>query len=322
MTVRVLEELSTLAIEALDRARTAIFLPVSPLEAHGPHLPVGVDVFSARSFAQVLGDRLSGARPGWTAVLAPTLPLGASAFDADGTVVLRQRVVREVIVDYGRALAGAGFRYILVVSGHAGPGHLVALEEAADVVSRRDGVLMASVTGYLAWEFLRGRYLPKLEAVLGRALTPEERLALAEDSHGGWWETSLMLLLRPDLVDDGYRALPPARYTLPQRLRPSYATRGGRAGYVGHPALADPAFAKAALEVLTAEAFHVVEDLLDARVTPARRRSPFFRVPFLRTNFWPAAGGALAVGVAWWWLTRAGRRGPSASASGEKGAQG
>ena len=72
---------------------------------------------------------------------------------------MRQRVVRDAVVDYGRALARAGFRYILVSNGHAGPGHLVALEEAAAIVSRRHRVAMASFTGHMAWEFFRGRYL-------------------------------------------------------------------------------------------------------------------------------------------------------------------
>ena len=301
MSVLCLEELSSPALDALDRSRTVIILGASPLEEHGPHLPVGVDVFAARHFAHALAERLVTARPGCTVVVGPVLPLGSFAFDAVGTFAVRQRVVRDLLVDYGRSLARTGFRYIFLANGHAGPGHLVALEEAAAIVSRRHGILMASVTGYLAWAFLRGRLLPKLEAALGRPLAPEERRALTEDAHAGWWETSMMLLVRPDLVDERYRTLPPARYTLAQRLRPSYPTRDGGQGYVGHPALADPVFAKAALEVLTTEALQVIEDLLDGRLPPGRRRSPFFAVPFLRTGFWPAAATvAIAAGAAWW----------------------
>jgi len=309
VSVLLLEEVSAPALDALDRTRTLIILAVSPLEEHGPHLPLGVDVFSARRFAEDLAQRLVAARPGWTVVLAPALALGAFTFDAVGTVRVRQRVVRDVVVDYGRSLARAGFRYILVANGHAGPGHLVALEEAAAIVSRRHGVMMASVTGYIAWEFLRGRYLPKLEAELGRSLTQEERQAFADDAHGGWWETSMMLLLRPELVDGAYRTLPPARYSLPQKLRPNYPLRNGGQGYVGHPAMADLAFARATMEVLMAEAMHLVESLLDGRLRPRERRSPFFAVPFLRTNFWRVVGAILggvagAAAVAVWWLTR------------------
>jgi len=286
--------MSSPALDALDRARTVIILTVSPLEEHGPHLPLGVDAIAARHFAESTAERLVAARPGWTVVLAPTLHLGSFTFDAPGTVSVRQRVVRDALVDYGASLARAGFRYILVANGHGGPGHLAALEEASAAVSRRYGITMASFTGHLAWQFLRGRYLDKIEAALGRPLGDEERQAFAEDAHGGWWETSLMLLVRPDLVDGVYRTLPPARYSLAARAIPNYPLKSGGQGYVGHPAMADPAFAKAATEVLINETMALVEGLLDGRIRPADRRSPFFALPFFRTDFWPLATTALA----------------------------
>jgi hypothetical protein len=156
-------------------------------------------------------------------------------------------------------------------------------------------VTMASFTGHLAWEFLRGRFVERIEAELGRPLTREERSAFAEDAHGGWWETSLMLLLRPDLVDASYRTLPPARYSLASRVVPNYPLRNGGRGYVGHPALGDPAFAIATTEVLIAEAMAIVEGLLDGRLRPSDRHSPLFQVPFFRTNFWRTATAAAAV---------------------------
>ncbi|MBI4637943.1 MAG: creatininase family protein [Candidatus Rokubacteria bacterium] len=301
MSVYRLEETSSTALDALDRARTVIILTVSPLEQHGPHLPVGVDAIAARYFAETIGERLVAGRTGWSVVIAPTLHLGSFTFDAVGTVSVRQRVVRDALVDYGVAFARAGFRWILVANGHGGPGHLTALEEAAAIVSRRHRVLMASFTGHLAWQFLRGRYLDRIEAALARPLTGAERQAFAEDAHGGWWETSLMLMLRPDLVDGSYRDLPPARFGLASRVVPNYPLKNGGLGYVGHPAMADPAFAKAAAEVLMAETMELVEGLLDGRLRPAERRSPFFALPFLRTNFWPAVAvaGAVAAAVLW-----------------------
>jgi creatinine amidohydrolase len=308
MSVLRLEELTAPAVDALDRRRTLAIVGVSPLEQHGPHLPVGVDYLAARHFAEAIAERIVARRPQWTVVLTPTLPLGSFTFEAVGTIGVRQRVVRDAVVDYGRALARAGFRYILVSSGHAGPGHLVALDEAATIVSRRHRVAMASLTGHMAWEFFRGRYLQRIEAALGRPLTAEERHAFAHDSHGGWWETSLMLLLRPDLVDPGYLGLRPARYPLVQRLRPNFPLRGGGGGYVGDPARADLGFAKATLEVLVTEAAELAERLLDGRLEMPHRRSPFWRIPPLRTDFWPVAGAALAAGLAGLWLGRPGRR--------------
>jgi creatinine amidohydrolase len=301
LTIFRLEETSTPALDALDRARTVVVLSVSPLEQHGPHLPVGVDAFAARHFAEAIAERVVAVRPGWSAVLAPTLHLGTFTFDSVGTISVRQRVVRDALVDYGDSLARSGFRYILVTNGHGGPGHLTALDEAAAIVSRRHGVTMSSFTGHLVWEFLRGRYVSAIEAELGRALTATERGAFADDAHGGWWETSLMLLLRPDLVDGSYRTLPAQRYSLVSRLVPNYPLRDGGRGYVGHPALADPAFGKATVAVLLREAMTIVDGLLDGRLRPSDHHSPFFQVPFFRTNFWLAAGviaGITALGLA------------------------
>jgi len=305
LSIRLLEEMSTPALDALDRDRTVIILTVSPLEQHGPHLPVGVDAFAARYLAEAIAERLVQSRVGWTAVLAPTLHMGSFTFHAVGTVTVRQRAVRDTLVDYGESLARAGFRYILVCNGHGGPGHLVALEEAAGIVSRRHGITMASLTGQLVWEFLRGRYLPEIEEALGRPLSEEERRALAEDAHGGLWETSFMLWLRPDLVEAGFRALPAAAYPISHRLIPNYPLRNGGLGYVGHPALADPAFARATTEVFLGRAMTLVDGLLDGRIRPEEHRSPFFAIPLFRTNFWPALGAAAALaGLCLWWRRR------------------
>ena len=43
LSVHRLEEMSSPALDALDRSRTVIVLTLSPLETHGPHLPVGVE---------------------------------------------------------------------------------------------------------------------------------------------------------------------------------------------------------------------------------------------------------------------------------------
>jgi len=298
LSIHLLEELSSPALDALPRESTVVILTASPLETHGPHLPLGVDAYTGRYFAQAMAERLVAERPGWHVVLAPTLHLGTFAFETVGTVTMRQRVVRDLLVDYGSALARTGFRHILISNGHGGPGHLVALEEASAIVSRRYRVTMASVTGYLAWGLMSGRYVPKFEAALGRPITDEEREAFSEDAHGGWWETSMMLLLRPDLVGGGWRDLPAARYSMAHRLIPNYPMRNGGQGYIGHPALADPEFAKATLTVLMDEAMELVRGLLDGSMRPSRGRSPFFSMPFFRTNFWPVAAGLGAVALA------------------------
>jgi hypothetical protein len=58
----------------------------------------------------------------------------------------------------------------------------------------------------------------------------------------------------------------------------------------------------------------IVEGLLDGRLRPSDRHSPFFMVPVFRTNFWRAAAAATAAvavsaGLYGWW--RGSRHRPS-----------
>ena len=130
-----LEEMSSPALDALDRERTVALLTVSPLEEHGPTCP---SAWTRSPLATSPRRSPSGwwlAAPAGRSILLPTLHLGSFTFETVGTISVRQRVVRDVMVDYGEALARSGFRFILVANGHGGPGHLTALDEAAAIVS-------------------------------------------------------------------------------------------------------------------------------------------------------------------------------------------
>jgi len=103
--------MSSPALDALDRTRTVIVLTVSPLEEHGPHLPLGVDAIAARHFAESIAARLVAARPGWTVVLAPTLHLGSFTFDAPGTVSVRRRIAALDVFSRPRSITAAYTSY-------------------------------------------------------------------------------------------------------------------------------------------------------------------------------------------------------------------
>jgi hypothetical protein len=66
--------------------------------------------------------------------------------------------------------------------------------------------------------------------------------------------------------------------------------------------MADPPFAGVTSLVLMDEAMAVVDGLLDGRLRPSDRRSPFFAIPFFHTSFRPLAvsAAALLAGLAAW----------------------
>jgi creatinine amidohydrolase len=305
MSVYRLAELSFTRLEALDRRRAVVLFAVSPLEEHGPHLPIGVDLFNSEFFHQALAQRICDAKPDWTVLVGPSLPIGASAFDSAGTLLVRQRSVRNVTLDYGAALARHGFRYILVNNGHGGPRHIVALEEAAAAVSKRYGVRMLSISGPVIWKVLRGSYNERVEPLLGRPLRADEREAMRGDAHAGLWETSLLLSLRPELVDASYTALPPMRFTLLDALRKNYPLRlGNQLGYIGSPAAASSEFGELAKRLLLDAAWEVVNPIFEAREEGWQQASVLYRIPFLRSWFPYVASGCglllLALVLKWW----------------------
>jgi creatinine amidohydrolase len=253
---------------------------------------VGTDVFHSEFFNQELAKRILAEKPGWTVLIGPPIPIGSSAFDHAGTLLVRPRTVRNATLDYGAALARHGFRFILVTNAHAGPRHLVALEEAAAVVSRRYGVRMFSVSGPVLWGFLRGKFADRVEPLLGRPLTSEERTAIRGDSHGGMWETALLMRSRPELVDAGYSQLPPVRFALLDVFRKNYPLRlGNQLGYVGSPAAATLEFGEVARRLLLDVTWEVVRPVFDVQDETWWQTSWFYKVPFLRTAFPYVAGG-------------------------------
>src|ERR1700758_3203244 len=68
-------EMNTRQIQALDLSRTVVLIPGGILEEHGPYLPSYSDGYAIDAYTQELAKAIV-ARPGWTVVLFPQLPLG------------------------------------------------------------------------------------------------------------------------------------------------------------------------------------------------------------------------------------------------------
>jgi creatinine amidohydrolase len=183
-------------------ARTELaLLPVAPVEAHGPHLPLGTDLIAARELCE-RGARGLAAR-GSECVVAPLLPycLAEVASPFPGTIGVRAGVVSALVADICQSLARSGFPKILVISGHAEEKNLEALRAGAEQ-ARRIGALV----GVSRW----------YDEALPRLLDLLEEDHPEHDVHAGEWETALVLLRAPELVDG--KAL--------HALLPNWATRG------------------------------------------------------------------------------------------------
>ncbi len=217
MPYRRAEEMTYTELRELDLTRTVCFLPVSALEVHGPHLPLGMDLFMARWMAEEAGRRFSETHPDWNVVQLPPLPLGTDELPLAGSMEVSQRTLYQTLLSQGRSLARAGYRYIVLTNGHGGPRHAAAIESACRRVSKRYAIQMFSPAALVLHRIITGQRFATVESLLGRVLGEEERHGLLNGEHAGSWETSFMLARNPSLVAPSWREL---HFTRPPSFGP------------------------------------------------------------------------------------------------------
>ncbi|MCM2322771.1 MAG: creatininase family protein, partial [Oligoflexia bacterium] len=127
-------------LRSLPRSRTVFFFPVGPLEDHGPHLPMGLDLYEARRLCELAAERTEKELPGWTAVLMPPAPLGLEGNTTSLVLSVRGHVLRDWLVDACSALIRQGFLHFACFSGHLGPRQLTAIEDAGKIIRRKAGL--------------------------------------------------------------------------------------------------------------------------------------------------------------------------------------
>ncbi len=118
MTLRKLEELKFTELDSLDRTKTLFTITVSPLEEHGPHLPLGVDLFNGQYFADEISERFLKKYPDWNVIEIPSIAVGSFAFDAPGTLKVRPKIIRELLIDTLSSLAKYEFKYFMISNAH------------------------------------------------------------------------------------------------------------------------------------------------------------------------------------------------------------
>jgi len=256
---------------ARDR-RAVVLLPLGAIEQHGPHLPLAVDWLGAEEIARRIAPHLE--RAGYRPVLAPSLPYGVStlALDWSGTVSLSAATLRRLVVEIVRALAGHGFRRVVLTNYQADPDHLSAMAAAVRRLERgaRVQVLVAGFASHAPAENPMANR--RVRALLR---SPEPSL----EWHSGEMETAVMLAVAPHLVRrDVARRLPPARVDFAAALRRGVRrfrqmNPGGR-GYFGSPALARADTGRRAMALRSRLIAADLVRALDAwRPRPRRRRS-------------------------------------------------
>jgi len=261
-------EMNTQQIQALDLAKTVVLIPGGILEEHGPYLPSYTDGYADEAYTRELAAAIV-ARPGWTVVVFPQIPLGNDPANTigqktvfPGSYPVRMATLRAIYMDLATELGDQGFRWIFLIHNHGAPNNHKALNQASDYFNYVYGGTMVHLFG-LKPVFLCCGTKDKL---LSTKQLAEEGFSV----HAGADEHSQLLFLRPEFVPASYRSAPSLTgETFADLARMAKAK--GWPGYFGAPQLATAAMG--ALEFtrssqnLNAVALQIL-DGLDSRKIP------------------------------------------------------
>jgi creatinine amidohydrolase len=178
-------------------ARTdMVIIPVTSLEQHGLHLPVGTDFYGGVERAKLIAQRTD-------VLVAPILFPGQSPYHMEfpGTVTLSAETIQAVIVEAAQSLVRHGFKRFLILNAHGGNRAITTF--IVDRINQETAGIAVDL-GSAAGPFTDREAL----AALNRPR--------AFDRHGGVSETSRALYLTPSLVD--LEAGVPAELTLPDHM--------------------------------------------------------------------------------------------------------
>jgi creatinine amidohydrolase len=176
------QDMTSADFTALDAERTVAILPIGAIEQHGPHLPVYVDscineALLTRVLQQAADD-----------VPITALPMQAVGKSNEhlafaGTLALSAQTLTQVCMELGESVGRASIRKLVLLNSHGGQPQIM------DIVARELRVRFRMFVVNVAWQALLS------------ASDLFDADELRHGIHGGEVETSLMLHLRPDLVN-------------------------------------------------------------------------------------------------------------------------
>lgn len=279
-------ELTYQELAAFDRERTVMVGAVSPVEVHGPHLPLGTDLFVAEELRDRVAAGILERRPDWQVVVVPTLTAGSDPIPLPGSVEIAPGVVEGLVYGWAHALAAQGFRYWILLDNHGGPHHQLAIETAGRKAARKGLRLISPFHA----EFRRMVALdPTFLAATGLAAGSAGDVT---DSHAGTNETSLMLAARPGDVRPTYRGLGPGRVSARRGLTPVLAAFGRLLARLGAAeAATDFHFISSALAWVSDPAMESYQGSPNAATPEAGERMLAYRTAVALELFEKAAAG-------------------------------
>jgi len=184
-------------IEELNKDKTIFLMALSPLEAHGPHLPVGTDLIVSEQLLLGYAKKLSQKYPEYQLIKMPSLPFGGSLLPVKGSIEIKARNLEKILFDISKKLSEMGFKYLFLADNHGGPAHQMAIEAASHKAAKKLKFNLIDPFNYVFKMMVEHdeRLISKLSSNFGE-------IGDDPDLHAGNNETSLMLHLSPSQVGE------------------------------------------------------------------------------------------------------------------------
>lgn len=166
-------------IKAVEQSSGVCLLTIGILEKHGPHLPLGTDIFECRKVATTAAEKEY-------CVVFPTYYAGQinEARHQPGTIAYSPDLIWKMLQETCDELSRNGFKKIIIVNGHGGNNDFLHYFCMSQLHSPKDYVLVF--------------FQPKENEDAAKKIK-----ALRQTTTGGHadeMETSMMRYIRPDLV--------------------------------------------------------------------------------------------------------------------------
>ena len=188
-----------------------VYLPVNPVEYHGPHLSLHNDALISRGLIDHLHAVLAPEMP---LLVVPDLEVGVEPVMGPGSRPVPYQTVRALVLRACRSLAELGARRVVLMSFHGAPLHNAALQAGVELLGELGVTALSPLAEVLALLMvptpeLRERLEATCDTIADLADREVMRQAMDRDFHAGFLETSLSLYLAPDSVMADRSALPP-----------------------------------------------------------------------------------------------------------------